>query len=149
MRQVDEGTLAASEGAARLGVTRRHMRRLMRRFEREGDGAAVHGLRGRRSNRAHALEVREQVLALAAEPVYAGFGPTLLAEHARRRRPRRAALGELVQWDSSVHAWLDDRGPVGLMLVALHDDATARMQHGRFVARDTGRGAPAGDHRNA
>ena len=170
MRQAGEGVLAVSEAAARLGVTRRHMRRLMRRFEREGDGAAVHGLRGRRSNRAHAPEVRERVLALAAEPVYAGFGPTLLAEHARRRlgvrvspetmrawlteagrwrrrrkrskhrsrRPRRAALGELVQWDSSVHPWLEDRGPADLVLVALHDDATSRMQHGRFVVRDTG-----------
>ena len=170
MRQVSEGALASATAASRLGVTRRHMRRLMRRFEREGDGAAVHGLRGRRSNRAHAPQVRERVLALAAEPLYAGFGPTLLAEHARqqlgvevsaettrawlvqagrwsrkrkrakhrRRRPRRAALGELVQWDSSVHAWLEDRGPGDLVLVALHDDATGRMLHGQFVERDTG-----------
>ena len=146
------------------------MRRLRRRFEVEGDGAAVHGLRGRRSNRARAPEVREAVLAMAAAPVYADFGPTLLAEHAARelgveasadtvrrwlteaglwtrkrkrarhrsRRPRRAALGELVQWDSSVHAWLEDRGPGDLVLVALHDDATGRMLHGRFVERDTG-----------
>ena len=58
MRQASEGVLAVSAAAVRLGVTRRHMRRLMRRFEREGDGAAVHGLRGRRSNRAHAPDVR-------------------------------------------------------------------------------------------
>ncbi len=56
----------------------------------------------------------------------------------RSRRPRRVALGELVQWDSSVHAWLEDRGPGDLVLVALHDDATGRMLHGQFVARDTG-----------
>ena len=30
------------------------------------------------------------------------------AKH-RSRRPRRAALGELAQWDSSVHPWLEDR----------------------------------------
>ncbi len=47
-------------------------------------------------------------------------------------------LGELVQWDSSVHAWLEDRGPGDLVLVALHDDATDRMLHGQFVERDTG-----------
>ena len=169
MRQVSDGVPTPTAGAARLGVTRRHMRRMRRRFEVEGDGAAVHGLRGRRSNRARAPEVREAVLAMAAA-VYAGFGPTLLAEHAARelgveasadtvrrwlteaglwtrkrkrarhrsRRPRRAALGELVQWDSSVHAWLEDRGPGDLVLVALHDDATGRMLHGRFVERDTG-----------
>jgi transposase len=26
-------------------------------------------------------------------------------------RPRRSCRGELVQWDTSVHAWLEDRGP--------------------------------------
>ncbi len=35
----------------------------------------AHGLRGRLSNRAHAPQVREQVLALAAEPLYAGTDP--------------------------------------------------------------------------
>ena len=97
MRQAREGALAVSEAAARLGMTRHHTRRLMRRFERGGDGAAVHGLRGRRSNRTHAPEVRKRVLALAAAAVYSGFGPT--------------ALGELVQWgDSLVHPWIEDRG---------------------------------------
>ena len=65
LRQVDEGMLPAA-GAAWLGVTRRHFRRLMRRFEAEGDGAAVHRLRGRRSNQAPAPEVRE------GEPVSRG-----------------------------------------------------------------------------
>ncbi len=59
------------------------------------------------------------------------------AKH-RRRRPRRAARGELLQWDSSVHAWLEDRGPPDLVLIALHDDATSGFMHGRFVERDTG-----------
>ncbi len=150
LRQVDEGMLAAATGAARLGAARRHFRRLMRRFEAEGDGAAIHRLRGRRSNRALAPEVRERVLALAADPLQAGFGPPLLAEHARRRfgvrvsaetvrgwlaavgvwkrrrkrakhrsrRPQRAALGELVQWDSSIHPWLEARGPADLVAPA-------------------------------
>ena len=59
------------------------------------------------------------------------------AKH-RSRRPRRAALGELVQWDSSIHPWLEARGPADLVLVSMHDDATSRMQFGRFVKRDTG-----------
>ena len=48
------------------------------------------------------------------------------AKH-RSRRPRRTALGELVQWDSSVHPWIEDRGPDDLVLVAMHDDAKSRM----------------------
>jgi hypothetical protein len=50
-------------------------------------------------------------------------------------RQRRSCCGELIQWDTSVHPWLEDRGPV-LYLVAMIDDATNRL-FGRFVERDT------------
>ena len=49
-------------------------------------------------------------------------------------RPRRTALGELVQWDTSDHDWLEGRGPVRY-LVRLIDDATS-WSWGRFVERD-------------
>ena len=39
-------------------------------------------------------------------------------------RPRRSAFGELVQWDTSDHDWLEGRGPVRY-LVRLIDDATS------------------------
>ena len=50
-------------------------------------------------------------------------------------RPRRSAFGELVQWDTSEHDWLEGRGPVRY-LVRLIDDATS-WSWGRFVERDT------------
>jgi predicted XRE-type DNA-binding protein len=50
-------------------------------------------------------------------------------------RPRRSCCGELVQWDTSVHAWLEDRGPQ-LYLIAMIDDATSRL-FGRFVEHDS------------
>lgn len=56
----------------------------------------------------------------------------------RKARPRRAALGELVQWDSSEHAWLEARYPGKLALITMIDDATSRVQYARFVARDGG-----------
>lgn len=49
-------------------------------------------------------------------------------------RPRRTAFGELVQWDTSTHDWLEGRGPVRY-LVRLIDDATS-WSWGRFVERD-------------
>ncbi len=49
-------------------------------------------------------------------------------------RPRRSAFGELVQWDTSEHDWLEGRGPVRY-LVRLMDDATS-WSWGRFVKRD-------------
>jgi transposase len=51
-------------------------------------------------------------------------------------RARRACQGELVQWDTSTHAWLEDRGPAKMYLVALIDDATGRL-FARFVEADS------------
>ncbi len=50
-------------------------------------------------------------------------------------RARRACRGELVQWDTSEHDWLEGRGP-RLGLVAMIDDATSRAL-ARFVEHDT------------
>jgi transposase len=50
-------------------------------------------------------------------------------------RPRRSRLGELVQWDTSEHNWLEGRGEK-LYLIAMIDDATSRL-FARFVRRDT------------
>ena len=58
------------------------------------------------------------------------------AKH-RRRRERLAALGELGQWDSSVHRWLEDRAGE-CVLISIHNDATSRLMMGRFVERDDG-----------
>ncbi len=49
-------------------------------------------------------------------------------------RPRRSGFGELVQWDTSEHDWLEGRGPVRY-LVRLIDDASS-VSWGRFVERD-------------
>ncbi len=139
-------------------------------FGLEGDAAAVHGLRGRPSNRALPQSLREKALDMARDPLREDFGPTLLAEHLERetgrragvetlrrwmmqaglwerrrkrakhrsRRPRRLALGELAQWDSSVHRWLEDRYPGELVLISIHDDATNRLMAAKFVRKDDG-----------
>lgn len=55
-------------------------------------------------------------------------------EEAHCWRPRRSGFGELVQWDTSEHDWLEGRGPVRY-LVRMIDDATS-WSWGRFVERD-------------
>jgi transposase len=50
-------------------------------------------------------------------------------------RPRRSRRGELVQWDTSEHDWLEGRGEK-LYLIAMIDDATSRL-FARFVRHDT------------
>ena len=50
-------------------------------------------------------------------------------------RPRRSRLRELVQWDTSEHDWLEERGEK-LYLIAMIDDATSRL-FARFVRHDS------------
>lgn len=50
-------------------------------------------------------------------------------------RQRRACFGELVQWDTSVHDWLEGRGE-RLYLIAMIDDATSHL-FARFVRHDS------------
>ena len=44
----------------------------------------------------------------------------------RRKRPRRAAIGELVQFDGSIHDWFEGRGPYCTAIVIV-DDASSRV----------------------
>jgi hypothetical protein len=50
-------------------------------------------------------------------------------------RTRRSSRGELVQWDTSVHDWLEGRGE-RLYLIHMIDDATSELT-GRFVRSDS------------
>ncbi len=50
-------------------------------------------------------------------------------------RPRRSGYGELVQWDTSNHDWLEGRGEPVRYLVRMIDDATSRST-GSFVWHD-------------
>jgi hypothetical protein len=51
------------------------------------------------------------------------------------QRPRRTRCGELVQWDTSDHDWLERRGE-RLYLISMIDDATSRL-YARFVRSDS------------
>jgi len=50
-------------------------------------------------------------------------------------RSRRSRNGELVQWDTSDHDWLEDRGE-RIYLISMIDDATSRL-FARFVRHDS------------
>ena len=57
-------------------------------------------------------------------------------EEAHLWRPRRSRCGELVQWDTSEHDWLEGRGKEQLYLISMIDDATSRL-YARFVRSDS------------
>jgi len=167
IEQVHQGLLGTAQAAQTLGLSQRQVQRIVKDYEARGDRAVVHGARGRRPNNAIAPAAREQARELL-KTKYAGFGPTLAAEHLgeddgmavsretvrgwmieqnlrggqrkkrphRHRRPRRACFGELVQMDTSIHDWLEGRGPA-LALITMIDDATGRKQVRFFDADST------------
>jgi hypothetical protein len=165
VQSVVDGTRRQVEAARLLKLSIRQVRRLQRKLEVQGDGALVHGLRGRPSNYRYDAAFRSKVLR-AYRRRYLGFGPTfaceklaeedlivsaetlrcwLLAEGLwerqrrrdthRQRRPRRSCFGELVQVDTSLHEWLEGRGEE-MVLLTMIDDATSRAL-ARFYAADT------------
>jgi len=168
LKRAKKKLITQKQAAEEIGVTERHVRRLVRKLRQKGDRAVIHELRGRTSNRKLSAEMEKRALTILSDPVYRGFGPTLASEYlhqlhqitvsketlrqwmtkaglwraGQRRvaevhqwRPRRSRCGELVQWDTSDHDWLEGRGE-SLYLISMIDDATSRL-FARFVRHDS------------
>jgi transposase len=168
LRKAQKKLITQRQAAEELGLTERHVRRLLARLKEVGDRAVIHGLRGRRSNRKLSEDARSKAVTVLSQEVYRGFGPTLASEYLAKKhkltigrealrqlmiqaglwrgrrqkiaaihewRPRRSSRGELVQWDTSEHDWLEGRGPK-LYLISMIDDATSQLT-ARFVAHDS------------
>src|ERR1700689_4907838 len=167
LKRARDRLISQREAAEKIGVSDRWVRKLLRRMKKQGDAVAVHGLRGRASNRKIAAQTQQRTIELLKQPDWHDFGPTFASEQLAKRhriqvsdetlrkwmieaglgksrgrkldqvhvwRERRSGFGELVQWDTSTHDWLEGRGPVRY-LVRLIDDATS-WSWGRFVERD-------------
>lgn len=166
LRQVQDGKLSQVEASARLQVSTRHMRRLVKRFKLEGTDGVKSRKKG--GQRAFKSEFKNAVMKHIAER-YNDFGPTFasekLAEYhnlnvnketlrqwmkeanlwkskARKKarihqsRERRSRFGELVQIDGSDHDWFEGRAPKCCLLVFI-DDATSRILALRFEKAET------------
>src|SRR5215470_4934120 len=83
----------------------------------------------------HQIQVSKETVRqwMIAEGIWQSKGRKLREVH--QWRPRRSHYGELVQWDTSDHDWLEGRGEPVHHLVRMIDDATSRSW-GRFVQRD-------------
>jgi len=83
----------------------------------------------------HQIQVSKETVRqwMMAEGIWRSKGRKVKEVH--QWRPRRSHYGELVQWDTSDHDWLEGRGEPVPHLVRMIDDATSRSW-GRFVQRD-------------
>lgn len=102
LRQALEKNITQSQAGEALGLTARHIRRLLRRVQAEGDAGLVHRGRGKPSNRQRPTKVRAQVLGLYARR-YADCGPTLVVE-------KLAEHHGITISDETLRRWLQARG---------------------------------------
>src|SRR4051794_5825654 len=168
LKKAKKKLITQREAAEELGLSVRHVKRLIHALKKHGDKAVVHRLRGKPSNRKIEEKIEQEAVKILSAPVYNGFGPTLASEYLSKEhgidasketvrqwmkrarlwrgkkakakevhmwRPRRSRFGELVQWDTSDHDWLEGRGEK-LYLIAMIDDATSRL-FARFVRHDS------------
>jgi biotin operon repressor len=169
LKKAKKKLITQKQAADELGITERHVRRLLRELKRRGDKVVAHGLRGLPSNRKLSADTEREAIAILSRPVYQGFGPTLASEYLAKKhkidvsretvrqwmigaklwrarkeriekihewRPRRSRFGELVQWDTSDHDWLEGRGEEEILLINMIDDATSQW-FARFVNSDS------------
>lgn len=85
MVRVKKGDLGLRNAAEILGISYRQVKRIRKRYRKQGAKGLVHGNVGRKSNRAKPKKFRERALRLVRQK-YSGeagvrFGPTLAAEH--------------------------------------------------------------------
>jgi len=83
----------------------------------------------------HAVKVSKETLRQWMMAAGLRRGKRRHVEEVHVWRPRRNCRGELVQWDTSLHDWLEGRGP-RLYLVAMIDDASSQA-YARFVEQDS------------
>jgi hypothetical protein len=81
MTGIKRRELRLVQAAGLLGLGYRQIKRVWRRYQVEGDAGLVHRLRGKPSGRGKPTGLRARVLGLCGQERYAGFGPTLMAEH--------------------------------------------------------------------
>ncbi len=166
LHEIQQGHVTQVEGARRLHLSDRQVRRLLLRIAKHGDQAVVHGLRGRPSNRRLARGLEQKVLARVRQR-YRDFGPTLASEHlaqeglAVSRETLRKWMTQAAFWRprsqrvKKIYVWRERRASFGELvmqdsspfrwledrgpacqLIALIDDATSKFW-ARFTEQDT------------
>lgn len=168
MAGVTDRKLTLVQASELMEVCYRQSKRIWRRYQDDGDAGLVHRLRGKPSARRKPPELRARALARYAEDRYAGFGPTLMAEHLAREklvvdhetlRRWRLAEGEhkLRRRKQQHRQWRERKPSFGAMLqldgshhdwfegrgprcvlMVMVDDATNQMR-ARFFAEETTR----------
>ncbi len=98
LKKAKKKLITQGEAAEELGVSTRHVKRLLKALKKRGDKAVIHGLRGKASKRRIAESTEKEAVKILSAEVYAGFGPTLAAEYLSKRHGIEVSKETLRQW---------------------------------------------------
>jgi biotin operon repressor len=79
LKKAKKKLITQKQAAEELGITERHVRRLLRELKRRGDKVVAPGLRGLPAHRKLRADTEREAVRILSQPVYRGFGPTLAA----------------------------------------------------------------------
>ena len=105
LRKAQKRLITQAEAATELGVSVRHVKRLLKALKRQGDKAVIHGLRGRPSPRRLPEATKQEAIGILSESVYAGFGPTLAAEYLHDKHGVSVSKETLRHWMMEAQLW--------------------------------------------
>jgi biotin operon repressor len=90
LKRAKKKWITQRQAAEEIGVTERHVRRLVRKLRQKGDRAVIHELRDGGPTESCLAELERRALTILSDAVYRGFGPTLAAEYLHKlQRSRR------------------------------------------------------------
>jgi hypothetical protein len=133
LKKARKKLITQKQAAEELGVTERHVRRLLRALKRRGDKAMVHALRGLPSNRKIAADTEQEAIAILTRPVYRGFGPTLASEYLAKKHNIAVSRETVRQWMIQAKLWRARKQRVE----KIHQWRPRRSRFGELVQWDT------------
>src|SRR5450755_3222051 len=133
LKKAKKGVITQRQAAEEIGQSERHVRRLLKRLKGKGDGAIVHVLRGRRSNRKLDEKIQRTALDILSREVYAGFGPTLAAEYLAEKHDIHAGRETVRRWMIEGKLWRASRQRID----KIHQWRPRRSRVGELVQWDT------------
>ena len=105
LKKAKKGLITQREAAEEIGQSERHVRRLLKKMQDQGDRAVVHASRGRRSNRKLDDQTKQAALEILGRDVYTGFGPTLAAEYLAQQHGIHAGRETVRRWMIEGKLW--------------------------------------------
>jgi hypothetical protein len=115
--------------AEELGITERHVGRMLRELKRRGDKVVAHGLRGLPSNRKISADTAKEAVAILSQPVHRGFGPTLAAEYLAKKHGMAVSRETARLWMARAKLWRARRQRVA----KIHEWRARRSRYGELV----------------